>query len=597
LSPEAADAGVVARRMKEPRPGGRAGERGAVLKEWKGRFSIALTYPNTYRVGMSNLGFQVVYAILNQHPDVVAERVFVPEGFDPSLPLPAGRGPLSAESGKPLRDFDLIAFSLSFENDYPQVLNLLAMAGIPLLAESRGDSEPWVVAGGVTSFLNPEPLSPFMDFFLVGEAEACLTEFLDLLLALHGRPLSRTERLRDLAQGLDCLYAPALYEARYGSDGALASFAPRAPGVRERIRVRKFTALSNSRPAVGMRTSESEWPDRSLIELGRGCARSCRFCAAGFVYRPPRFRAPAALQSAVERVLREGAEVGLLAAAVSDVPQIGSLTGAIAAAGGRFSVSSLRADGLSPDLLGHLWQTGQRTVAIAPEAGSERMRRVINKHLTEEQLVSAVRRIAEAGAFAVRLYFLIGLPGETRTDVASIVDLVKLLKHHLIRVSAPRGRVGQIRLSVNCFVPKPFTPFQWCALESVGGLKEKQKWLKRALGREGGVKVTADLPKWAYVQALLALGDRRVGTILLRHHEFRGDWPRALRCAPVNPDYFVHRPKKREELLPWDFLDHGLDRNFLWEEYELALRGTESEPCPLTECGRCGVCGFAPPGS
>jgi radical SAM superfamily enzyme YgiQ (UPF0313 family) len=258
--------------------------------------------------------------------------------------------------------------------------------------------------------------------------------------------------------------------------------------------------------------------------------------------------------------------------------------------GGRFSVSSLRADSLSPALLDHLKAAGQRTVAIAPEAGSERLRRVINKHLSRDQIMGAVRLMARTGPFSIRLYFLLGLPTETQEDVAAILDLVKGIKHHMVKESAPRGTMGQIRLSVNCFVPKPFTPFQWVPLEPITSLREKQKWLRKSLSKEGGVKMGVDVPRWAYVQALLSLGDRRVGSILLSAHRLKGNWSQALRSSAVNPDFFVYRTKDVDERLPWDFIDHGILKAHLAHEYGLALKGRESDVCRVGECVRCGVC-------
>jgi len=214
----------------------------------------------------------------------------------------------------------------------------------------------------------------------------------------------------------------------------------------------------------------------------------------------------------------------------------------------------------------------------------------VNKHLNRDQIIDAVRLIASTGDFSLRLYFLIGLPTETRADVSEILELLKLIKHHLVKESRTRGKIGQIKLSVNCFVPKPFTPFQWFPMENVTGLKEKQKWLRKALGREGGVKANFDVPKWAYVQTLLSVGDRRVSAILRLAHERNGDWAKAFRFSDVNPDFFVYRPKGRDEALPWDFIDHGLSKSHLTQEYELALKGVESDICRVGECRRCGVC-------
>jgi radical SAM superfamily enzyme YgiQ (UPF0313 family) len=337
-------------------------------------------------------------------------------------------------------------------------------------------------------------------------------------------------------------------------------------------------------------SASSEFGDKALIEAARGCGRSCRFCAAGFVYRPPRFHDEDCLREAVAESLLDCRRVGLLAAAVSDVPGITSVTGDILQRGAAFSVSSLRAEALTPELLDHLHACGQRVVTIAPEAGSERLRCVINKHLSEEMILDAAALISSRGSFSVRLYFLIGLPTETQEDIEAIPALIKKIRHRMVKGSASRGSIGEIRLSINCFVPKPFTPFQWHPMEDEAVLREKQRWLKGALAREGGVKAVFDVPKWAYLQALLSLGDRRAGSILLKALELDWDWKKAYRSCQVNPDFFVLRPRKQDELLPWDFIEHGLSKDYLLREYRLALEGRQSSPCAVGRCTRCGVC-------
>ncbi len=563
-------------------------EKGAVFKDWGGKISVALVYPNHYRLGMSNLGFQVIYGILNKRSDVVAERVFLPEGQEMSLYLQSGKPLMSLESQTPLLKFDLIAYSLSFENDYPNILKILDLGKIPLLSEERPGRCPFVLAGGITTFLNPEPLAPFMDFFLLGEAEAYLDHFLDLFLKFKINNTTRIEFLINLARNLKNLYVPALYEPKYYKDGTLRSFLPKENKVPERIKVAR--SMGEKTPVTEITTPDTEFGEKILIELGRGCPRSCRFCAAGYVYRPPRVREVSDLRYSIEKTLKTCGQVGLLSAAVSDIPGIEKLTSFILKKGGRFSISSLRADSLTQDFLNHLNQSGQKTLAIAPEAGSERLRRVINKHLSRNQIIEAVRLIARTENFAIRFYFLVGLPTETRKDVTEIIDLVKIIKHHMVKESSARGKIGQIRLSVNCFVPKAFTPFQWFPLEQLPTLKEKQKWLKKTLSREGGIKVNFDVPRWAYIQALLSMGDRRVGSMLLKSHKGGGDWKNALRFSDVNPDFFVYRPKGLDEILPWDFIDHGILKEHLIEEYELALKEEESDFCRVGECYRCGVC-------
>ena len=551
--------------------------------------SVALVYPNVYRVGMSNLGFQVVYALLNRRQDVVAERFFLPDDREMSLAAESGKGLFSHESFSPLQKFDLVAFSLSFENDYPNILKILDLGKIPLLSEERRDPHPLVIAGGINTFLNPEPLAPFFDLFLLGEAEGFLDPFMDRFRDLKESFSDRDKLMVSLARET-AVYAPRFYRCEYNKDGTLESRHVTDASVPEKILVGRTDQKSFPVRKSTILAQNTEFADRVLVELGRGCGWSCRFCAAGYVYRPPRFHEEAELTPVLEEALEKGEPLGLMSACVSDVPGIENLTRLVTEKGGRFSVSSLRADSLTPVLVEHLWKAGQRSIAIAPEAGSERLRRVVNKHLSREQIIDAVRMIAKTGDFSLRLYFLIGLPTETRDDVDEILSLVKLIKHHMVKESATRGRIRQIKLSVNCFIPKPFTPFQWFPMEEESILKEKQRWLKKALAKEGGVKVSFDVPKWAYVQTLMSMGDRRVSSLLLASHHHGEDWKQAFRNSELNPDFFVYRPKGLEEVLPWDFIDHGIRKEHLIREYKLALNAKESDTCRVGACKACGIC-------
>ncbi len=569
---------------------GLAKEKGAVKKDWGGKISVALAYPNSYRTGMSNLGFQVVYQLLNERKDIVAERIFLPEGEEMSLYLETGKPLLSMESQAPLHKFDLVAFSLSFENDYPNILRILHLGKVPQLSEERDNPHPFVIAGGITTFLNPEPLSHFFDFFLLGEAEGILNEFIDLFKDIRQTSSKRQDVLKTLARDLKFVYVPSLYHIEYRKDGTIQSMVPEQKSIPEKIETGRQPPVDAPISLSKILTPETHFSNKILVELGRGCGRSCRFCAAGYVYRPPRFHDQNKLVDCVEKALEDGQEIGLLSTAVSDTPGIERITRMIVEKGGTFSVSSLRADTLTESLLENLKNAGQRTLAIAPEAGSDRLRQVINKHLSEDQIIEAVQRIARTGHFDLRLYFMIGLPTETKDDVEGIVDLVKVIKHHIVKESRTRGRIGHIKLSVNCFIPKPFTPFQWFPMEQVKSLKAKQKWLKKALGREGGIKVSFDLPKWAYVQTLLSMGDRRVGAILSSVHQRDENWTKAFRHSELNPDFFVYRPRDSEETLPWDFIDNGIRKEHLLKEYKLALKGRESDVCRVGDCDRCGVC-------
>ena len=571
-----------------------AREEGAIIKDWGGKVAVALVYPNYYRLGMSNLGFQIVYGLFNNNPAVVAERFFLPEGAEMSLYRQSGKPLLSLETQRPLQDFDLVAFSLSFENDFPNILQILELGKVPLTSEERGNRYPLIMAGGITTFMNPEPLASFMDLFLLGEAETCLMEFVASIFGFTIENASKEEILLYLARNVPGVYVPSLYQVEYNRDGTIESFVPKIDGVPEKVGIATSAEggfFGNNKPVSSILTPETEFGDKVMIELGRGCGHSCRFCAAGYVYRPPRVYDDSKLRACIQDSVDEGKELGLLSAAVSDVPGINDLMTMIVNAGCRFSVSSLRAESLTRELLENLRETGQNIVTIAPEAGTERLRRTINKHLTESQIAETVRLISGIGGFSIKLYFLVGLPTETREDMAGIVNLVKVIKHHMIKESASRGTIGQIRMSINCFVPKPFTPFQWFPMEQLKTLKEKQKWLKKAFSKTGGIKVNSDVPKWAYVQTLLSMGDRRVGAILLQTHKFGGNWSKAFKFSEVNPDFFVYRPRDLNEILPWDFIDHGIRKQHLKKEYMLAREARESKECNVGDCFRCGVCG------
>ncbi|MHB8069969.1 MAG: radical SAM protein, partial [Desulfobaccales bacterium] len=550
------------------------------------RWPVALVYPHIYPVAMGNLGFQVIYRLLNEQPGLVCERAFLP-GPQEWEEYRRTRTPiLTLESQRPLRDFGAVAFSISFEGDYPQILQILEAGQIPLLAADRRPGDPLILAGGVATFLNPEPLAPFVDAFFLGEGEAGAVPFFQFL-AEAGSARDRQIILRELAQTIPGVYVPQGYQPGYAADGTLAAFTPRA-GFPPRVRPPHLSELAPYPTHSHILAPQSEWGEMFLVETGRGCSRGCRFCAAGFVYRPPREREAAALFPQILEGLQKSRKVGLVGAAVSDHPEVKDLCRKVLDAGGALGISSLRADSVDEELFRLLAQGGVRSLALAPDAGSERLRRVLNKGLTQEELARAAIALNAAGLPQMRLYFMLGLPTETLEDVEEIPRLVKYLEHRVVKDSRGKPRLGLITLSLSSFVPKPFTPFQWSPFLEVGELKKRLKLVRQGLQGMKEVRVHTDLPKWAHVQALLSRGDRRVGELLLAAH--RRGWNRAFKESPVNPDFFTLRERGQHELFPWDFIDHGLDKTYLWEEYQKALAGEETPPCRPEICTRCGVC-------
>jgi len=545
-----------------------AREQGAVRKDWGGKIPFVLVYPNLYAVGMANLGFLAVYGLLNRHEDVVCERAFLPDPEEREGWGRAGGRLVSLETGRPLAAFPFAAFSLSYENDYPHVAAILGLAGIPALRRRRTRAHPFVMAGGPAVFLNPEPLAEIVDFFVLGEAEQALDELLRIVRVQRGAA-EREEFLEALLQ-VEGVYVPAFYQARYRPDGSLASFRPDR-GAPARIK-RRWVRNLDEHPAVStVFTHDTELPGIYLMEVGRGCARRCRFCSTGSIYHPTRYRSPEALQPCLLKGLEGDRRLGLVCASLGDYPDLEDLCRRILEAGGSLSAPSMRLDRLPDSLLAAMKKSGQKTLTLAPEAGTERLRRALNKPFTDEALLEAVERMAAHGIFGVRLYFMVGLPGETDEDVEAIVELAKRVRHRFLREARRTARMGEVTLSVNPFVPKPWSAFQWCAMTAEDLLKERLQRIRRALQKEPNIVVTHGLAKWAYLHALFSRGDRRVHRFVLAGADPEPNWKRLFRDSSLNPDFFVYRERGREELFPWDFLDQGISKEGLYQEY---LRGT-----------------------
>jgi len=531
---------------------------------------IGLAYPNRYYTAMSNLGFQAVYQLFNDQPQTVCERVFWPDPEDLAEVRRTGTPLFALESQRPVRTFDILAFSISYENDYPHLLQMMELAGIPLLRQERKEGHPLIMAGGATVLLNPEPLAEFVDFFVIGEAEAVVAPLVRVLREgkLQGR--SKEELLNELT-ALEGVYVPEFYSIAYRPEGTIESRAPRenAPS---RVRRVWLKNLNEALTASSVLTPHTELSDMFLMELSRGCHRRCRFCASCYTYFPHRVREEPFLREMALRDSSPGTKVGLVGAAISDYPDLLTLGREVLQSRRTLSFSSLRVDSLTPELADLVYDSGQKTVTLAPEAGSERMRRVIGKGFTEEEIFRAAEILVDRGVRNFRLYFMIGLPEEKAEDIRGIVELAKKIRHHMRERSHGKKGAERILLSLNSFVPKPGTPFQWHPFENVRNLNEKIKIVERGVRQEKGVSVAADLPKWSYVQTLLARGDRRVGKLLLAVHRLNGNWPQAYRSVDVNPDFYVYRERGRDEIFPWDFIDHGINKEWLWAEYQRALQ-------------------------
>ncbi len=574
-------------------------ERGTYLKKWTGRVPVALIYPNKYAVGVSSLGFQLVYSLLNDLDLLVCERFFLPEQRNAPL--------RSFESGRPLADFPFLFYSISFEHDYVNIARLFLEGGIPLYAEDRAEdlitaSNPLVIGGGVATFMNPEPLAPFTDLFLLGEAEGCLPALLTLLYKNRNK-LPRSELLFLISQEISGSYVPLFHEPVYeDSTGRLIASIP-VEGVAARI---KKTILPKVEKAAHSQllSPAAEFSNLYVTELGRGCSRGCRFCAAGFIYRPPRLWDADAVVKGIDERAGNVERIGLLGMEMARRQELEKLSSYLLDSGCSLSFSSLRADRISGPLLELLSRSNLKSVAIAPDGASERLRRVINKNLTEEDILIAAERLVDAGLYKLKLYLMIGLPTETFEDLQEMLDLIKKVRECMLPQGRARGRLCEITLSVNCFAPKPWTPFQFhpfggenlepgedgIAAVAIKSLKGKIDFLRKGLRDEANVRINHDKPDNVLFQAVLARGDRRLAHVLSSMARSNLSWKQAMRRHDLRPEAYAIHQYEKDDYFPWNIVDHCIAQEYLWKEYKKSFQARTTVPCDTSVCRKCGVC-------
>ena len=534
-----------------------ASEIGTVTKNSNCKLRIALAYPNRYYIGMSNVGFQAVYHFWNQLPDVVCERVFLPDPTEITEHRRTGTPLFSLESQAPVRDFDVLAFSVTFEPDELNLIQMLDLARIPPLAQERDQSHPLILAGGPITFLNPEPMAPFLDVVAVGEAEALLVPLTDAL----RRSRSRGE-LFDKLKEAGGFYLPSCHQG--GSNSS------------QLVRAKMGKRADLPPPATYILTSRTEMSNKFLVEVSRGCPTLCRFCWAGYNYLPKRsFQVDKILE--VAHMAREHtSSIGLVSTAVGAHKEIVPLAEELRKMKFRISVASLRFEDLRAELLDPLVGSGERTLAVAPEVGTDRLRFAIHKRISNQEIFTKIAMLFERGVENLKLYLMIGLPGERHEDLEGIVQLVDKVRSLMLVEGRRRGRLGRLIPSINPFIPKAGTPFQWHGMEKLSELNRKVRYLQKALGQMPNVEAHFKSPRQERLQALLAVGDRRLAPAMIRMARGEADLKNALAVEGLDLSSYIYRQRALDEVLPWGYIDNGMKPALLESQYEKALRAPET---------------------
>jgi radical SAM superfamily enzyme YgiQ (UPF0313 family) len=558
-----------------------------LLPRPRGHVPLGLIYPNSYYIGMSNLGFQTLQALTDAHPGFVTERFFLP---DPTIMGEFERTHqelVSLETLTPMTCFEVLAFSVSYEGDFVNIPALLQLGHIPPLARDRQEQHPLIIGGGAALTLNPEPVAPFFDLIFLGEAEQKFPELLDCLFESRRSLTDRPSLLRALAQWPG-VYVPSLYQAEFGGSGEFLGFSSSrgAPLPIQKVLNPDITLFPSQQVIL---TENTEFRRMHLIEISRGCQWGCRFCAGGFLYLPHRPRTAASILDSVRQALPYTNKIGLVGPAISDYPDIGPLCDEILALGGVPSFSSFRIDSISPDRSALLFKQGQKTVTLAIEAGGERLRRVINKHLDDSLIYQVIERLVAAEVLNLKLYFMIGIPGETAADIEAMISQIEEIRRIMIRGGRQKGRLGDIIVSVNPFIPKPWTPLQWEGVASLADLKRTRQTITRRLQKLPHIKLKFESEKNALFQAALARGDRRYAELCLK--AVRGGLSEVV-ADPLwqaESERTFFRTRAATEPFPWEIVSPGLKREYLWRERQKSLIAEESSPCQ-PGCRRCGVC-------